>query len=243
MPWRICLLATVLAWTQIVRADALVDLPGDWAVLSPVPELDISGAEARARSAIQKARVDVATLLDRPGIGRTELGEAYGRLGAYYHVYNIRSGAEACYSNAMRLAPDEFRWAYLDAYLAHVSGRYAEGLERFARAREIGPAYAPIEIYEAEALLEFNRVDEAEEKLRSGFDGEGLRARAAYRLGQIALQRREFDEAVEYLETALQLDPAGTAAYFPLAQALRGAGDAEAARAAILDHLGDLTTG
>jgi tetratricopeptide (TPR) repeat protein len=214
-------------------ADLLSEPPARYPVLVPVPELDLSGAESAARDAIRGAREQVARLLARDDVAAAELAEAYGRLGAFYDVYRIRSGAELCYANAVALDPSAFRWAFLFAYLAHVSGRYDEAMERFARARTIDPEYPSVGLYEAEILLERNQVEKAAVALEAAMTAEGLRARAAFRLGQIALQRRQYNEAVTLFREALALDPQGDAAWFPLAQALRGTGDSEGARAAL----------
>lgn len=235
MKGQSCLLLVVFLLLGIpsVGADALSSLPAAFADLQPLPEMDISGAEPRAREAINTARKKVAEALSNPKITRAELAEGYGRLGAYYDVYQIRSGAESCYSNAVTLDPTVFRWAFLYAYLAHASGRYEVAQERFRNAAAINPEYPSLGLFEAEIHLEFNQVEQAEPLLETAAEAEGLRGRAMFRLGQIALQERQFDEAVIFFRAALKADPEGNAVWFPLAQALRGSGDAEGARAAL----------
>lgn len=214
-------------------ADRLSEPPTVLEALRPVPDPDISGAEPIARDAMQRARENLDSLLGKPGITAEQLGDAYGRLGAYYHVYGIRTPAEACYANAVSLTPGVFRWHFLFAYLAHVSGRYEEALERFAAARRIDAEYPAIDLFVGEEMLELNRSAEAEELLSRAVGHDGLRAAAAFRLGQIALERRDYGAAVKWLQTALEADPGADAVYFSLAQALRGTGDAEGARAAL----------
>jgi tetratricopeptide (TPR) repeat protein len=214
-------------------ADRLSVPPEGLQPLQPVPEMDISGAEPLAQDAIRRARHNVDTLLAKPGVSARQLGDAYGRLGAYYQVYGIRTGAEACYANAVARAPDVFRWRFLSAYLAYESGRYEEALVRFEAARRIDADYPSIDLYVGEAMLELNRSEAAEELLTAAVEQDGLRAAAAFRLGQIALERRDFDAAVDWFNKALAADPGADAVYFPLAQALRGAGDAGAAREAL----------
>jgi len=223
-----------LALSSIAAADHLAEQTTvQGVVLVPVPQMDLSGAESRAQEAIREARRNVDALLTDGGTSAADLGEAFGRLGAYYHVYNILSGAEACYRNAVLLAPDNYRWRHLLAYLTYASGRYEEALSLIANARGLDPEYPALDLYEGHALLGLNRVAEAEPLLHKAMQQEGLEAAAARYLGTIALQRREFDTAIDYFNLSLEADPAGGAVYFPLAQALRGAGRAEEARAAL----------
>ena len=236
----------LLGATTGVRADHLSALPAAAPeALAPIPELDLSGAEPRAREAVLGARKNVEALLEDPATPVKDLAEAYGRLGAYYHVYNIRTGAEAGYLNAIRLDPAAYRWHHLLAYLAYSSGRYDEAMSLFAEARHVDPNNGALDLYEGDTLLGLNRVAEAEPLLRKAMARPELEASAAFRLGQIELQRRNFDEAIRLFELALDKDPAGDAAYFPLAQALRGAGRMEEAKAALAKrgkeatHIGD----
>ena len=144
------------------HADHLSELPASASeVLKPIPELDLSGAEPRAREAVLTARQNVDVLLADHQTSADDLAEAYGRLGAYYHVYNIRTGAEVCYQNAIALAPEAYRWHHLLAFLAYTSGRYDEALPLFAEARRLDPDYPPLDLYEGDILLGLNRIDEA----------------------------------------------------------------------------------
>lgn len=227
---RLAVLPLVLLAAAGASADRLSTPPEG---LEAVPELDISGAEPLAQDAIRRARGNLDRLLAKPAVTAEQLGDAYGRLGAYYHVYGIRSGAEACYANAVTQAGGVFRWQFLFAYLAHESGRYEEALGRFDAARRIDPDYPAINLFAGEAMLELNRSDEAEKLLKMAVEQDGLRAAAAFRLGQIALERREFGAAADWFRTALEADPGADAVYYPLAQALRGDGDAAGAREAL----------
>jgi len=239
-------LAGVLVFSGALRADHLSEppptIPED---LQPVPELDTSGAEPRAQDAIRGARRNVDTLLNDSGADPSALADAYGRLGAYYHTYNILTGAEICYRNAIRLDPSAYRWRHLLAYLVYSSGRYEEALGLFAEARHLDPGNAALDLYEGVALVGLNRTSEGESLLRKALGNKDLEAAAAMRLGQIELDRRAFEKAVPYFELTLQKDPKANRAYVPLAQALRGAGRADEARAALskrgktLPHVGD----
>ena len=201
--------------------------------LLPVPDLDLSGAEARTREAIQSARAHVRSLIGEPGVAMADLAEAYGRLGGLYHVHDVPAGAAAAYHNARILDPAKFRWAYLDAWLAQGVGRLEDALAAYQVARAIDPDYPPLDLREGEVLAELNRPAEAAQRLQTAVDEPGLEAAAAFRLGQLALQRRNFEEAEIWLQRSLRADPDADMVYGPLAQVLRRLGDTDAARSAL----------
>jgi len=235
-PTLILLLAFAPGFTAQTGAgtgDLLLNPPASHAELLPVPDLDLSGAEPRAREAIEAARDAIRARLDHPEAGATDLAEAYGRLGGLYHVHEIRAGARPAYGNARRLDPEHFRWAYLDAWLAQGAGRLDDALAAYQDARAIDPEYPPLALRLGEVLLESNRPEDAAEQLRSALQEPGLEAAAAFRLGQLALQRREFAQAESWLRRTLAADPGAEAAYTALALALRGQGQMEAAREAL----------
>lgn len=213
--------------------DPLLVPPTSRTGLVAVPDLDLSGAEAPARDAIQSARQTVRELANDPDTPDADLAEAYGRLGGLYHVHDMPAGAATAYRNARTLDPGHFRWAYLDGWLAQGVGRLEDALAAYQAARAIEPDYRPLDLREGEVLAELNRPAEARERLESALNESGLEAAAAFRLGQLALQRRDFEAAESWLRRSLQADPDADMVYSPLAQALRGQGDVDAARAAL----------
>ena len=227
------LAATTGAAPGIAQDDPLLTPPPSPVPLFAVPDLDLTGAEARAQEAILRARNEVRDLLGDASVDPAVLAEAYGRLGAMYHVHDIPAGAAAAYRNARALDPGHFRWAYLDGWLAQGIGRLDDALDAYRAARSIDPEYAPLSLREGEILAELNRPEAAQERLEAAVEQTGLEAAAAFRLGQLALQRRDFADAARWLHLALAADPDADLVYAPLARALRGLGDVEAARAAL----------
>lgn len=241
--WRIasflCLVLTVGTTSAGDGSDPLLAPPKNQpAGLVAVPDLDLSGAETPAREAIREARQNVREQLSEPDTDPAELAEAYGRLGGLYHVHGMPGGAAPAYRNARLLDPEHFRWAYLDAWLAHEVGRLKDALAAYSDARAIDPDYRPLDLREGEVLAELNQPAAARKRLQAAVAEPGLEAAAAFRLGQLALQRRDFSSAEEWLRRSLEVDPGADRVYAPLAQALRGRGEVDSARAA-LDRRGD----
>ncbi|AHF00040.1 tetratricopeptide repeat protein [Thioalkalivibrio paradoxus] len=223
----------LVAATTPVHGDLLREPPQADGALVPVPAPDLSGAEPRARAEIEAMRDALRDALADPQTSPEDLAELYGRLGALYHVHEVPAGAIAAYRNARSLDPGHFRWAYLDAWLAHGSGRLDDALAAYEAAAAIDPDYPALPLRLGEVLLELNRPDDARDHLQQALAEPGLEAAAAFRFGQRALQRREFDRAVEWFQRALDKDPGADAVYTPLAQALRRTGAVDAAREAL----------
>ncbi len=239
-PLLFLLFGLILGTTGSVHAggDPLLVPPTAPPGLVAVPDLDLSGAEPRAREAIEAARHAVRERAADPDADPADLAEAYGRLGGMYHVHEIPAGAATAYRNARTLDPEHFRWAYLDGWLAQGVGRLEDALAAYQVARAIDPDYRPLDLREGEVLAELNRPADARKHLEAALEEPGLEAAAAFRLGQLSLQRRDFSAAEAWLRRSLQADPEADMVYGPLAQALRSQGDIDAARES-LDRRGD----
>jgi len=212
-------------------ADQLVALPHERAgELQPVALPNLEGQPEDIISVLVEARAQVAALL-QSAAADTELADAYGELGLLYQSHQLGQAAERCFENAAQLAPESFRWAYYLAWVTLQSGRNELALQLFEAAYRLDPDYPVLTLRMADAWLDLNRQDRAQAAYQAVADTEGLQAAARYGLGQIALLRREYEQAVDYLTEVLALDPAATRVHYPLAQALRALGQDDAARA------------
>jgi Tfp pilus assembly protein PilF len=229
----------LLLLVQGAMADSLASPPAAWRErVDPVPELDVSGADASLQRAITQARIGVARLLAGVATGPPRLGDAYGHLGALYHLTSVTSGAEDCYRNAVRLAPASFRWHYYLAELLRESGRPAEAESEQRRAAALDPGYRTLDLRRAQVAQDLGREAEAEGGYAVLTQVPGLQAMAHYQLGLLALEHHAAAAAQRHLERALALDPRASRVHYPLAQALRALGRQDQARAQ-LALLGD----
>jgi tetratricopeptide (TPR) repeat protein len=211
-------------------ADQLMTLPQARAgQLQPVALPNLQGQPEDISTVLGEARAHVDALL-QSAAADTELADAYGELGLLYQSHQLGQAAERCFENAAQLAPDSFRWAYYLAWVTLQSGRNELAVQRFEAAYRLDPDYPVLTLRMADAWLDLNRQDRAQAAYQAVADTEGLQAAARYGLGQIALLRREYQQAVDYLTQVLALDPAATRVHYPLAQALRALGQNDAAR-------------
>ncbi len=227
-----CLLALLLlCLCRVVQADNLDPLPVTWQDrLQPVPLVDISGAEAIGRTALQRTRENVATLLADPASDPRALAWAFGELGNLYQLFDVHTLAEQCYANARMLDPANFRWVYYAAWLALSDGRLEQALERLQQATRLNPDYPPIQLRLGQVWYDLNQLEKAKEVLQRAAQSPGLRAIALYYLGQIDLLEKRYPEAAERFQEALSLDSQASQLHYPLARAYRAMGDVESAR-------------
>jgi tetratricopeptide (TPR) repeat protein len=165
------------------------------------------------------------------GAPADRLAQAHGLLGQALHAYSMAAGAESAYLEAHRLAPADFRWPYLLAYLLQQQNRLEEALAYFARAQAVRRDYPPLVVRLGDLHLARNRVDEARAAYETALALDPSSAAARYGLGQVAMSRRDYQSAVELFTLVLDLVPDANRVHYVLAMAHRGLGQMDPARA------------
>ena len=156
---------------------------------------------------------------------------AFGELGLWYHVYELHRGAEAAYSNAHRLAPEDPRWPYYLGVLLADTQRIDEARAFFVRFLELQPEDVAGSVRLAELDLVRHRLESAESLLLSALSSDSDCVRALVGLGKVALARDAWEEAIEWLNRALAQQPDSGRIRYALGLAYRGAGQIEKAQA------------
>jgi tetratricopeptide (TPR) repeat protein len=198
-----------------------------------IPSPDLTGVEAPIRARILDAQKRVAQIDATQG---SRGAAAYGSLGELYHAYGFTDAAAACYREAGILDPDEFRWHYYAALLARERGDLAEAEAGLKIALRLHPIDELPQLRLAEIVAQANRLDEAEHLYRSVLDRNASDVPALHGLGKVALARRQYAQAADYLQRALALDPGAAYLHYPLAMAYRGMGQADKAQAELNQH-------
>ena len=207
--------------------------------LVAVPEPEYDRLEPAVRDQLQAARAELDDVLLREHSQTESLGNLFGQQGKLYFAYRFFPGAKACFINARKLEPEDYRWAY---YLASTL-RAAADDSRDSRihldaALELNPDYLPTYIALSELLVDDKRLDEAEELLQRALELHPINAPALASLGMIAAKRSHHARAIEYLERARRLAPEATSLLYPLGLAYRDQGDTSKARR-YLEHAGN----
>jgi tetratricopeptide (TPR) repeat protein len=172
-----------------------------------------------------------AEALARDQAPSERIAEAEGLLGQVYHAYSLAAAAEPRYRTAQRLAPADFRWPYLLAYLLQQGDRADEALTLFERARSIRRDYAPLFVHLGNLHLAQNRLADATSAFEAALAIDDSIAAARYGLGQVAMSRREYARAVELFSHVLASVPDATRVHYVIALAYRGLNQLDRAQA------------
>ncbi|MBI3650932.1 MAG: tetratricopeptide repeat protein [Acidobacteria bacterium] len=205
-------------------------LPPPKAGLLPVHEPDLQKLEPAIGEQLIDLRNTLLTLAQDHSTDDTKLSEAYGLMGQVYQAYALTTAAAQCYTNALRLAANDFRWTYLLATIHQQEGRLDEALKYYQRARQLRPDYLAAALQLGNLYVEQNRLAEAEASFTEALKLNPQCAAAHYGLGQITLSTRRFAQAAKYFEQALALAPEATRLHYALAMAYRGLGNLEQAQ-------------
>jgi len=196
--------------------------------LAIVPATNVSGYEPSVQAAIARARSEV----DRVAVGHPsdpELAEAYGNLAMTYHAHEIVGPAEPAYANARMLAPRDKRWPYLMGHLYNDSARQEKAIEAFEAAIAIDSKDPATIFSRAEVSLQHGDIERAATLFHELERVKEAHAAALAGLGKVALAKRDYAKAADYLEGALREWPTASRLRAPLAVAYRGLGNREKA--------------
>ncbi len=209
--------------------------------VEPLPELDLSAAEDSVREQLEGERAALLERLPELKVRPVEVGEAFADLGLLYLTYDFLEPAGACFRNARRLSPGDYRWHYLLGYLEMTRGDLPAAVERYQEALALEPGFLPailrlgrcrldLALYEASSA-DFEHALELHPDIAAAYEG----------LAKIAAALGRHEEAAGHFERALALEPGADRLHYALAQTYRNLGRLEEAR----DHLtknGDVGT-
>lgn len=220
---------SVMATPSVTSVPAHIS-PTQEVALQPVPSPALDELEDSVAEQLREMRALLDTRLTEDGITTADLAETYGELGRIYHAYEIIGAAEACYLNAIALAPADYRHRHLLAHLYQISGDPEGAIRYYRESLRLQPLDDAAKIHLAEVLRTANRLDEAQALFLEAIETRPESAAVLAGLGQIALAKERFDLAVDFLERALAEAPSANRLHYPLGLAYRGLGDAGKAR-------------
>lgn len=193
---------------------------------------DLSEFEPGVRTALEEAFDEFASATASAG-SPADAGEAWGELGMHYQAHHLQGLAASCYSEAVLLAPGDYRWPYLAGFVALETGEYAVAEAQLAVAASLKPEDPLIALRLAETALAAGNLALARERYSRLSGGPAMTAARHSGLGRIAVREGRYEPAVEHLEAALTLAPSATRLRHPLGLAYRQLGNRDAAAASL----------
>ena len=188
------------------------------------------GVDAGVASQLREAFDDwkQASLTGQKLSRQAQLAGQLGMLALAYEQYQLASDS---FDWAGRNDPENFRWRYLSAQSERSAGNKDAAISHLRAAAKLAPDDLPIRLLLAELLMEQQRLEEADQLLGPSVEREPA-ALLSVR-GRLALARKDYAAASQWLQSALRLEPQASRLQYPLGLALRGLGDEDAARLAI----------
>jgi tetratricopeptide (TPR) repeat protein len=158
-------------------------------------------------------------------------------LGYEYASQGFLQDARTEFQVAASLAPGYADVRYNLGLLYVGEGRLEEALREFRRALALNPAYLPARHSMSHLLCRLGRYDEGLQEynriLKQGFQSGDM----LVQMGKAALALERIDEAIEYLERAVFLNPEFAPSYYYIGQAYQRRGLKNKARSAWRSYL------
>ena len=198
--------------------------------LEPLPLPAVDNLEEPIQLQLARERTALDELIRTEAVTGPQLAAAYGNLCQYYFVYELFEVAEVCFSNASRLAPEDFRWHYYLGAIYRALGDSEKARASLIEALRIRPEDVPTLLRLGRIDLDANRLVESEKFYQRALSLVPQSAAALDGLGRIAYQRGDYETAISLLSRALELQPGATSIHHLLGLAYREVGDRERAR-------------
>ena len=185
--------------------------------LEPIPFPNLSAMDANVREQLERARADLGQATGRPGASPEQQALAYGRMGQMLQTYDLLEASEACYRNALRLAPGDYRWSHYLALGYRAKGDLERAGAQYARVLTLRPTDLAAVLGMARIELEQGRTEEAAKHFQQALKLDPGSAAAMAGLGEIAAAGRDYEKAVERYEEALRRQPQASSLHYRLA--------------------------
>ncbi|MCP4378707.1 MAG: tetratricopeptide repeat protein [bacterium] len=169
-------------------------------------------------------------VIAEPDANPQRLATAYGVLGQLYHAYEFFDEANACYTNATILEPDNFVWYHFLGDVLRNQSKLEEAASTFGTAWALEPNDFSALVNIGEVYLDLGRERDAQTVFGRALSLNSSSPSVMAAMGQLALRRREYERAVVYFTSALAMVPEANRLHYGLAMAYRGLGRLQEAR-------------
>lgn len=185
--------------------------------------------EEPVQAQLTTAQEALERLLEAPEPDPAELTRAFGHLGQLYLLHDFMASAAAALRNAEALDANDPRWPYFLAIHDIFEGHLEDAVAALDRMLLLAPGDLAARFRRADALLDLNRIDEAEAEYGRILSLDSDHSAAHFGLGRVAFERDDLAGAIERFRTALGGQPEGSVVHHHIGLALRRLGRREEA--------------
>jgi tetratricopeptide (TPR) repeat protein len=187
------------------------------------------GLSPQTVRALEKIRTETELQISELSAAE-DRGQAWGRLGMYYHAQHLPWLAEEVYGRAISEHRDA-RWHYLRAVAAGDRGELTQALSDYAAAVELAPGYAPAWYRLGMGRLVQGDVRGARQALSEARRLAPDAAIVLMGLADVESAGADWDQALKLLKRAHGLAPEAGQVAYKLAMVYRRLGDLDQAKA------------
>ena len=194
--------------------------------LQEVGHPDLSGLEPGVQKWLMSGRLRIESAAG----GKEQQSAAWGNMAMLYHAYEMHGPAQTSYANAIALDENNFRWPYLLAFSHQRLGNHTEAEQYYLRAMQLDADYLSGWIHLGQVYLDDTQLAKAEAAFSRALEIDPENAAALTGMARFHIANRDFERAIDQLETAVEIQPTASQLHYYLAMAYRQTGDRELAR-------------
>jgi len=174
-------------------------------VLTEIPMPDLAQLRPEIRKLIEPAIARFEA--GRNELEGAELGVHFARLAMHFHADQMFDQARAGYRNAVLLDPGNYRWSYLLGIVFEELNQPDRAMAMYMVSLGLEPSNVAARIRLGLQLVREGAIEDGEVQLQQVLKLENRNAAALVGMGQIALERKQYQRAVSFFQRALDSQP------------------------------------
>jgi tetratricopeptide (TPR) repeat protein len=141
---------------------------------------------------------DLLRKADRDARRKPGSADVVGKLGLAYHANLFLEQAARAYRIAARLAPDDYRWVYCQAFLEEENGNEQQERRLLEQTLRLKPDHVPALLKLADASFKLDRLDDAARYYEAALrvPGGGASLQANFGLGRVAARHKDWNKVI-----------------------------------------------